>query len=275
MLAAVVPGRHALLIGRALMGISPRALPTVAMAYVSKVMHPKSIGRRGPVYRRQRAGRHGRTADYRPGDDRRRKGQGVPPHQPGCRHPLRKPSRARACRSRLSAWLSALNWPVEETACSNRRSLDQVNLPAIHPPDQNWRPRRRLIQRQRAVARPFEAGDQRAGDGRTAAQRPSGIRAADGRQERRQRTAVGQLAEQPGPCARARREPARAAAAGDDRSPQRPRGRSARPGRRAAIRSDRQHRRRDATPGGRGQTRPGQAVAAAPASRRRRASGRG
>ena len=43
-LAAVVPGRHALLIGRALMGISPRALPTVAMAYVSKVMHPKSIG---------------------------------------------------------------------------------------------------------------------------------------------------------------------------------------------------------------------------------------
>jgi YNFM family putative membrane transporter len=43
-LAAVVPSWHALLISRALMGISLSGLPAVAMAYVSEEMHPKSIG---------------------------------------------------------------------------------------------------------------------------------------------------------------------------------------------------------------------------------------
>jgi len=80
---------------------------------------------------------------------------------------------------------------------SSPRFPDRVNLAAIQPPDQNWRPRRRLIECQRTVARPFQSGDQRAGNGRPAAQRPPRILSANGRQESRQRTAVRQLAEQP------------------------------------------------------------------------------
>ena len=43
-LAAVVPSWQALLVSRALMGISLSGLPAVAMAYVSEEMHPKSVG---------------------------------------------------------------------------------------------------------------------------------------------------------------------------------------------------------------------------------------
>ena len=93
-----------------------------------------------------------------------------------------------------TAWLAQ---PVpRRPPVSNRRSLGQSIRLAIPSPDQNWRPRRRLIERQGAVACPFQSGNQRAGNGRSAAQRPSGILPANRRQERRQRTAVRQLAEQ-------------------------------------------------------------------------------
>jgi len=94
-----------------------------------------------------------------------------------------------------TAWLS-LSRSRDELPVSNRRSLGQTIRLAIPSADQNWRPCRRLIQRQRAVARPFQSGDQRAGNGRTAAQHPPGILPANRRQESRQRTAVRQLAEQ-------------------------------------------------------------------------------
>jgi YNFM family putative membrane transporter len=42
--AAVVPSWQALLVSRALMGITLSGLPAVAMAYLSEEMHPKSIG---------------------------------------------------------------------------------------------------------------------------------------------------------------------------------------------------------------------------------------
>ena len=52
------------------------------------------------------------------------------------------------------------------------------------------RPRHVLIQRQRAGACEFQAGNQRAGYGHATAQRASGLRATNRREEGRQRTAV-------------------------------------------------------------------------------------
>src|ERR1700722_20443697 len=90
------------------------------------------------------------------------------------------------------------------TQCDPERREDQargLELPKaavmviamLHP---DRRPRRILIQRQRAGARELQAGDERAGYRHATAQRATGLYATDRREEGRQRTAVRQHSEQ-------------------------------------------------------------------------------
>jgi hypothetical protein len=68
-------------------------------------------------------------------------------------------------------------------------------IPAPAAPD--LCPSRVLLEREGAVAREFQAGDQGAGNGGAAAQRPAGFGAIEERQECRQRTAAGRAGDQP------------------------------------------------------------------------------
>ena len=66
--------------------------------------------------------------------------------------------------------------------------LAQAHDMIILPSDRDRRPRRLLIECKPPIAREFQAGEQRAGDGSAAAQFPSGFLGAGVRQECRQST---------------------------------------------------------------------------------------